>query len=238
MALPADEDNFDIDIYGDGEGDGVNEGGTMDFQEEDEELQFNVDIEEEGASREKTEAKPETEKPDLQQQLPQTPSQETKAEVEGSTAAAASAPAPPSAPQGVKRKDLSDERPLDHNATNALMISDLHWWTTEDHIRGWLNEAGAEAELKDLTFSEHKVNGKSKGLVTYSLRRDLYQDLTLPQTSISGVLFATSGDGSKAQDRVIKWQPAQCAQALGRLYKCQPKPVQDVAQGCTGQGQR
>lgn len=65
--------------------------------------------------------------------------------------------------QGVKRKESFDERPTDAGATTALMISDLHWWSTEDDIRGWANQAGCESELKDVTFSEHKVNGKSKG---------------------------------------------------------------------------
>lgn len=65
--------------------------------------------------------------------------------------------------QGVKRKEGSDERPVDPGATTALLISDLNWWTTDDDIRGWTRQANCEDELKDITFSEHKVNGKSKG---------------------------------------------------------------------------
>jgi hypothetical protein len=67
--------------------------------------------------------------------------------------------------QGVKRKEGSDDRPIDPGATNALFISDLHWWNTDDDIRGWVSQAQCEDELKDITFSEHKVNGKSKGWV-------------------------------------------------------------------------
>jgi hypothetical protein len=65
--------------------------------------------------------------------------------------------------QGVKRKEGSDDRPIDPGATTALLISELHWWNTDDDIRGWINQAQVEDELKDITFSEHKVNGKSKG---------------------------------------------------------------------------
>lgn len=67
--------------------------------------------------------------------------------------------------QGVKRKEGSDDRPIDPGATTALMISELHWWNTDDDIRGWVNQAMVEDELKEITFSEHKVNGKSKGFV-------------------------------------------------------------------------
>jgi hypothetical protein len=45
------------------------------------------------------------------------------------------------------------------------MLSDLNWWVTDDDIRGWLRFSEAEEGLKDITFSEHKVNGKSKGFV-------------------------------------------------------------------------
>lgn len=65
--------------------------------------------------------------------------------------------------QGIKRKEGSDERAIDPGATTAILISDLHWWNTDDDIRGWVNQAHCEDELKDITFSEHKVNGKSKG---------------------------------------------------------------------------
>ncbi|KAI0099821.1 hypothetical protein GGR51DRAFT_564656 [Nemania sp. FL0031] len=65
--------------------------------------------------------------------------------------------------QGIKRKGDSDDRPVDPGATNCLLLSDLNWWTTDDDIRGWVTQASCEDELKDITFSEHKVNGKSKG---------------------------------------------------------------------------
>lgn len=69
----------------------------------------------------------------------------------------------PAPQQGVKRKSEPDDRPVDPGATNALLISDLQWWNTEDEVRCWVHEAYCEDELKDITFSEHKVNGKSKG---------------------------------------------------------------------------
>ncbi|PNY23575.1 Uncharacterized protein TCAP_06481 [Tolypocladium capitatum] len=65
--------------------------------------------------------------------------------------------------QGTKRKSEEDDRPVDPGATAAIMISELCWWTTDDDIRGWLRKAECEVEVRELTFSEHKVNGKSKG---------------------------------------------------------------------------
>ena len=70
---------------------------------------------------------------------------------------------PPTGPRGVKRKETPDDRHVDPGATTALLVSELHWWTTEDELRGWVNEADVEHDLKDISFNEHKVNGKSKG---------------------------------------------------------------------------
>ncbi|KAK0253719.1 hypothetical protein B0A54_17113 [Friedmanniomyces endolithicus] len=57
----------------------------------------------------------------------------------------------------------SSTHPLDPSALPALKLSDLHWWTTEEDIRGICARALAEPQLQDLSFNEHKVNGKSKG---------------------------------------------------------------------------
>ncbi|KAF1838813.1 hypothetical protein BDW02DRAFT_338210 [Decorospora gaudefroyi] len=68
--------------------------------------------------------------------------------------------------QGTKRKQgEDDDRPTDPGATAALMINDVNWWISEEDIRGWANQSGCEDELEEVTFNEHKVNGKSKGQV-------------------------------------------------------------------------
>lgn len=56
-----------------------------------------------------------------------------------------------------------DSRPVDVDATKAVIVSDLQWWVNDDDIRGWTHFCGTEDELQDITFSEHKVNGKCKG---------------------------------------------------------------------------
>lgn len=71
--------------------------------------------------------------------------------------------------QGTKRKQgADDERPTDPGATAALMINDVNWWVSEEDIRGWANQSGCEDELNEVTFNEHKVNGKSKGYMKRS----------------------------------------------------------------------
>jgi hypothetical protein len=81
----------------------------------------------------------------------------------GAEQQASHSPAAQRPQQGIKRKEGSDDRPVDPGATTALMVSELNWWNTDDDIRGWVRQAGCESELKDITFSEHKINGKSKG---------------------------------------------------------------------------
>lgn len=155
--MATEDDNFDIDIYGDGTGYNTNEQGHDDelILEPDQSQEQNGPAQSHGEEQ-KPQPQPETGAvngehvmPDANQQVPQPT---------------------PTGQQGVKRKEQEqeqqyehDDRPFDPAATTALMISDLFWWTTDDDIRGWVNEAQVEAELKDITFSEHKVNGKSKG---------------------------------------------------------------------------
>jgi len=160
----ADDDNFDIDIYGDGEG--MDEDSKAYIKEEHDK---NVKKEPTDASKAVIETKANQESED-----PSTPSASVKQE---DLKREESEDVKPKnlIQQGTKRKGESDERRIDAGATNALMISDLHWWTTEDDIREWASEAGAEDELRDITFSEHKVNGKSKG--------QAFVDFSSPQAS-------------------------------------------------------
>lgn len=152
----AEEDNFDIDIYGDGQ-DGEVELGNEEYKQEEDHVVITETPKDNNEALEqvKVEMDPDTTTAG-ESQIPNS---------DGPTNSHTEYPKQAPQQQGVKRKETSDERPIDPGATSALLVSDLHWWTTEDDVRGWANQAGCEDELRDVSFSEHKVNGKSKGYV-------------------------------------------------------------------------
>lgn len=154
--MATEDDNFDIDIYGDGGGYNGNEQG--DYKEE------NTDLILDGPESGQNGSTQEGAAPDALQGNGDSTAGATQdaAPRTNSVSQDARATQTPTPQQGVKRKEL-DNRPSDPDATTALLVGELHWWTTDDEIRGWVNEANCEDELKDVTFSEHKVNGKSKG---------------------------------------------------------------------------
>lgn len=164
--MATEEDNFDIDIYGDG---------GEDFQQEapDEEVVKMEDSSDHSngvqftkehagilantgqeSQRDKKAENGHMEAGDVAQKI---------ASTDDSTEDAVHLPKQAPQTQGLKRKDGSDDRPVDSSATTALFISELHWWVTDDDVRGWANQSQCEDELEEITFSEHKVNGKCKG---------------------------------------------------------------------------
>ena len=161
--MAAEEDNFDIDIYGDGAEDDQTE-------EPDDGMKDEESSDQTGQPTELTSIAAEHLSPNEQ-----TANSDVKTEHEGndvaqkiaSTDESGSDPVqlPKQAPQtqGLKRKDGVDDRYVDPGATTAIFVSELHWWVNDDDVRGWANQSQCEDELQDITFSEHKVNGKSKG---------------------------------------------------------------------------
>lgn len=161
----ADEDNFDIDIYGD-----LDEPTSAGYKKEDGDEELILDDLDDNATDSKAVIKTENETAANDSTNNARAAAELDTNMEGSTnnneaeskqAVVVDTTAEPPKPNN-KRKH-PDNRSVDANATTALYISDLHWWSTDDDVRGWVNQAECEDELKDITFSEHKVNGKSKG---------------------------------------------------------------------------
>lgn len=143
------EEDFEIDIYGDANGndDGGNRQDGFGGDDDQNQNQNSANNNGQGQGHDYDDQSHQ----DDQNQADNTQSSSTKTEKQS----------PPT--QGVKRKGSSDDRPIDPGATTAIMVSELSWWITDDDIRGWIAAVKCEEELKDITFSEHKVNGKSKG---------------------------------------------------------------------------
>lgn len=171
------EDNFDIDIYGDDEAQNYQQDNSgSEVKHADANDNLNEDIydssqppnnasKQEGDDHSTQDASKQQDNyygPDGGNDRPSDERQQISS-TGGSTHNQLQAPKQAPVQQGVKRKEGADDRPIDPGATSALLISDLHWWTCEDDIRGWANQSECEDELKDITFNEHKVNGKSKG---------------------------------------------------------------------------
>ena len=80
-----------------------------------------------------------------------------------------------------------DARSVDPNATPALKFADLHWWNTEEDVRAFAVKAGVEKEVRDVSFREHKINGKSGG--------EVYLEFASPQAAAATKREAESAKG-------------------------------------------
>ena len=209
--MATEEDNFDIDIYGDG-GEDYREEGQV---EPDEATQSGETTNQAEVAEPTSGAYPRDESiPNGNEAHKDIKSEPEHDEADvahkiGSTDELALDPVqlPKQAPQtqGLKRKEGADDRFVDPGAMPALYISELPWWITDDDIRGWANQSECEDELEDITFSEHKVNGKSKGYdEPLGLQLHRLTLLTSSQAGIYRLQDSSSGDGSQAQNRRLR----------------------------------
>ena len=163
--MASEEDNFDIDIYGDGGDDYGQSVAQEEAKVEDNPEQPTQSAEVLGGESTDVSQAPHTEGISVKQE--DVLSGNDVAQKITSTDQSAPDPLqlPKQAPQtqGLQRKEGNDDRSVDPGATSALFVSELNWWITDDDVRGWANQSQCEDELEEITFSEHKVNGKSKG---------------------------------------------------------------------------
>jgi len=59
---------------------------------------------------------------------------------------------------------MNQLRGRENHPTNALYVGELEWWVSDEDLKDPIMNMGIGAELKDITFYEHKVNGKSRGI--------------------------------------------------------------------------
>ena len=170
--MASEEDNFDIDIYGDG-GEDYGQDEAQDEVKADETPEQSVRPLEaipDASANAATNSEPQN------TEIKQANGHGESDMAQKITSTDQSAPDPLNLPkqapqtQGLKRKEGADDRPVDPGATGALFVSELSWWINDDDIRGWANQSQCEDELEEITFSEHKVNGKSKGYTQYMAR--------------------------------------------------------------------
>ena len=161
----ADDDNFDIDIYGDDAGQNYQDSSAQQATAQTDAAMHtdsNVNESTDGAGDVKLEDADSANKPANGDTSLENGTQQISSTGASTNNQAFQKQAPQQ--QGTKRKQgEDDDRPIDPGATAALMINDLNWWISEEDIRGWSNQSGCEDELNEITFNEHKVNGKSKG---------------------------------------------------------------------------
>ncbi|KAK9721867.1 hypothetical protein K7432_003096 [Basidiobolus ranarum] len=121
------------------------------------------------------------------------------------------------------------------NASSALIIGELNWWIGEEDIRGVIGKSIEHSQLKDITFQEHKVNGKSKGVI-YLEFSDVEAAKAAKEcfetTNIDGkkctVNFANAGVGNPF--KILPKEPPPRAGRGGAISRANPNHAPGRAQ--------
>ncbi|RKP14886.1 hypothetical protein BJ684DRAFT_14814 [Piptocephalis cylindrospora] len=135
--------------------------------------------------------------------------------------------------------------PLDPGATVALTVTELQWWTTEGDLREMAKEVGQDQAIKELAFSEHKGNGKSRGYESsafFSLKDVLNTQAFQPLHRIAFMLFSSAASAQAVkrhlETKTIGEKPVQAifTHQTTNPYKTGPKDTKKSYQQHGGGG--
>ncbi|KAG2172903.1 hypothetical protein INT43_000253 [Umbelopsis isabellina] len=161
-----------------------------------------------------------SQRPNMQQQpqhsRPPPPQQQTQKDTSENTAPAS---------KREQSTSMSQLRGRESNPTNALYVGELDWWVTDEDLKEPIMNVGIGAELREITFYEHKVNGKSRGIAFLQFTTEeasTRAKAALEQNEFSGklpvVTFTSAQNPFKhtPKEPVPKAQRMQGHQMMGR----------------------
>jgi hypothetical protein len=99
----------------------------------------------------------------------------------------------------------ADGRPVDPGALPSLKISELHWWTTEEDVRAFCAAANTELELREIAFGEHKINGKSRGEAYLEFTSPAAATATKREVERANAESAAKEPGAGTKDKFQVW---------------------------------
>ncbi|KAH8553623.1 hypothetical protein BGW37DRAFT_486447 [Umbelopsis sp. PMI_123] len=112
---------------------------------------------------------------------------------------------------------MSQLRGRETHPTSALYVGELDWWVSDDDLKEPIMNVGIGAELKDITFYEHKVNGKSRGIAYLDFTTEeacSRAKAALEQTEFSGKLPVVCYTSAQNPFKHVPKEPVPKAQRM------------------------
>ncbi|KAI5453219.1 hypothetical protein NCC49_006244 [Naganishia albida] len=70
---------------------------------------------------------------------------------------------PPAPPAGLPNGTVANIHNEFGQPDDCVLLDGLNWWTTDEDLVAVAAQANVPIDIRDVTFAEHKINGKSRG---------------------------------------------------------------------------